>query len=79
MGIGVKCGRGMTLTTHPHLMSRSQMSRGHVAYMVVVGQLYFYLGRKFVMLFGWLVPQVLTLPFGPFGNMFYVLNIKTQQ
>jgi hypothetical protein len=26
---GVKCGRGVTLTTHPHLMPRSSMSRSY--------------------------------------------------
>jgi hypothetical protein len=28
---GVKCGQGMTLTTHPHLVSRSWMSRRYTS------------------------------------------------
>jgi hypothetical protein len=29
---GVKCGQGMTLTTHPHLMPRLGMSRSYTSY-----------------------------------------------
>jgi hypothetical protein len=32
LSLGLKCGRGVTLTTHPHLVPRSRMSRsGSVA------------------------------------------------
>jgi hypothetical protein len=42
---GVKCSQGVMLTTHPHLVPRSKMSRSIlplplVTWMVVVGQLY---------------------------------------
>jgi hypothetical protein len=29
---GLKCGRGMTLTTHPHLVPRSRMSRSYTPF-----------------------------------------------
>jgi hypothetical protein len=29
--LGVKCGRGLMLTTHPHLMSRSRMIRSYIS------------------------------------------------
>jgi hypothetical protein len=43
---GLKCSRGVTLTTHPHLVPRSRMSRSYISSplgvcMAVAGQLYF--------------------------------------
>jgi hypothetical protein len=29
--LGLKCGRGVTLTTHPHLVSRSRMNRSYIS------------------------------------------------
>jgi hypothetical protein len=44
---GLKCGRGVTLTTHPHLVSRSRISRSYifstlVTFIALVGQLSFF-------------------------------------
>jgi hypothetical protein len=44
---GVKRGRGVKLTTHPHLVPKSRNSRSYISFplgvcMAVAGQLYFY-------------------------------------
>jgi hypothetical protein len=31
---GAKCGRGVTLTVHPHLVPRSGMSRSYIPYIL---------------------------------------------
>jgi hypothetical protein len=48
----LKRGRGVTLTTHTHVVQRSRNSRSYifsplVAYMAVAGQLYFYTEPRF--------------------------------
>jgi hypothetical protein len=44
LSLGVKRGQGVTLTTHPHLLPRSRMSRSYTSSppWTVAGQLYFY-------------------------------------
>jgi hypothetical protein len=46
LSLGIKRGLGVTLTTHPHLVPRSRMSRSHNSFplvicMAVEGRLYF--------------------------------------
>jgi hypothetical protein len=46
--LGIKRGRGVRLTTHPHLLLKSRKNRSYIssplgAFMGVIGQFYFYL------------------------------------
>jgi hypothetical protein len=40
LSLGVKCGRGVTLTTHPHLLPRSWVSRSYTSLCASIGMLW---------------------------------------